>query len=220
MCGRYALYGPSSRLREHFEVDFDPIGFAPHYNIAPMQRVPVIRWQAGEHLLAVLRWGLVPSWAKDEAIGNRLINARAETAAEKPTFRAAFKARRCLVPCDGFFEWAASADGKQPYFIRLKGGVPMALGGLWEHWRAPTGETLKTFTILTTAANERVASIHERMPVILPPETWGLWLNPARTPDQVGPLMRAYPADAIALDAVSKRVGNTRNDDPDLLSPI
>lgn len=220
MCGRYALYGPSSRLREHFEVDFDQIGFVPHYNIAPRQPAPVIRWEAGTHTLAVLRWGLVPSWAKDDAIGNRLINARAETAAEKPAFRAAFKTRRCLVPCNGFYEWAATGDGKQPYFIRLKGGEPMALGGLWEHWRAPTGEALESFTILTIAANERIASIHERMPVILPPETWGLWLNPARTPVQVQALVRAYPADAMTLDAVDKRVGNTRNDDPQLLSPI
>lgn len=220
MCGRYALYGPSSRLREHFEVDFDPIGFAPHYNIAPQQLAPVIRWQTGGRVVAVLRWGLVPSWAKDDTMGSRLINARAETVAEKPSFRAAFKARRCLVPCDGFFEWATTPEGKQPYYIRLKGEVPMALGGLWEHWRAPTGEALETFTILTTAANARIAALHERMPVILPPEAWGLWLNPARTPAQVQPLMQTYPADAFALDAVSKRVGNTRNDDPELLTPI
>lgn len=220
MCGRYALYGPSSRLREHFEVDFDPIGFAPRYNIAPQQLAPVIRWQTGGRVVAVLRWGLVPSWAKDDTMGSRLINARAETVAEKPSFRAAFKARRCLVPCDGFFEWATTPEGKQPYYIRLKGEVPMALGGLWEHWLAPTGEALETFTILTTAANARIAALHERMPVILPPEAWGLWLNPARTPAQVQPLMQTYPADAFALDAVSKRVGNTRNDDPELLTPI
>lgn len=220
MCGRYALYGPSSRLREHFEVDFDSIGFAAHYNIAPQQRAPVIRAQSGERTVAMLRWGLVPSWAKDATIGNRLINARAETAAEKPSFRAAFKARRCLVPCDGFFEWATAPDGKQPYLIHLKSELPMALGGLWEHWRAPTGEELESFTILTTAANDRIAAIHDRMPVILPPETWSLWLNAARTPVQVQALMRAFPADAMVLDAVSRRVGNTRNDDPGLLTPI
>jgi putative SOS response-associated peptidase YedK len=222
MCGRYALYGPVSRLREQFEVDFDEIDFRPHYNLAPMQHAPVIREvDRGERHVALLRWGLLPSWAKGPTIAARLFNARAETAATKPSFRAAFKARRCLIPADGFYEWApAATGGKQPHFIRLASGAPMALAGLWEHWTAPAGEEVSTFTILTIDANERLAPIHDRMPVILPPETWSLWLNPARTPAQVAPLLRPYPSDSMQLWPVSKRVGNVRADDPSLIELV
>lgn len=220
MCGRYALYGPVSRLREHFEVDFDEIDFRPRYNLAPQQFAPVVREHEGVRHAAMLRWGLLPSWAKDAAMATRLINARAETAAEKPAFRAAFKARRCLVPADGFYEWQAGADGKQPYFVRLTADAPLALAGLWEHWTAPGGEELSTFTILTTAANELLAPIHDRMPVILPPEAWGLWLNPARTPAQVMPLLLPYPAAAMTMWPVARRVGNVKHDDAALVEPL
>jgi putative SOS response-associated peptidase YedK len=217
MCGRYALYGPVSRLREHFEVDFDGIAFVPRYNLAPQHFAPVIRQHDGERQVAMLRWGLLPSWAKDSAMANRLINARSETAAEKPAFRAAFKARRCLIPADGFYEWAATPEGKQPFYFHLKSGAPLALAGLWEHWTAPAGEALSTYTILTTSANELLSAVHERMPVILPPETWGLWLNHARTPAQVRPLLLPYPAGAMSARAVARRVGNVRNDDAALI---
>lgn len=220
MCGRYALYGPVSRLREHFGVDFDAIAFAPHYNLAPLQFAPVIREHEGARHVAMMRWGLLPSWAKDVSIATRLINARVETAAEKPAFRAAFRARRCLVPADAFYEWAPTPSGKQPYLVRLKSGEPLALAGLWEHWHAPDGEALSTFTILTTDANALLAPLHERMPVVLPPESWSLWLNGARTPQQVMPLARPYPGSAMALHAVSRRVGNVRNDDAKLIEPV
>lgn len=217
MCGRYALYGPASRLAEHFGVSFDDIPFAPRYNLAPLQFAPVILGPAGERCVAMLRWGLLPSWAKDMKIAARLINARAETAAEKPSFRAAFRSRRCLVPADGFYEWRSSEAGKQPFLFQLASGAPMALAGLWEHWTAPGGEELATFTILTTTANELLATIHERMPVILPPEAWGLWLNACRTPAQLAPLLLPHAAAEMCARPVSRRLGSPRNEGESLL---
>lgn len=216
MCGRYALYGPVSRLGSHFGVEFDEIGFEPRYNIAPLQFAPVIRDQAGGRDVALLRWGLLPSWASDTTLAGRLINARAETAAGKPSFRSAFKSRRCLVPVDGFYEWRNSPAGKQPWLFQLASGEPMALAGLWEH-REAEGEALTTFTILTTSANALLASVHERMPVILPPETWSLWLNAARTPSQLSPLLVPYNAAGMTARPVSRRLGNARNEGEDLI---
>lgn len=219
MCGRYALYGPATRLSAHFEVDFEEVDFGPRYNLAPLQFAPVIRNADGARHVAMLRWGLLPGWAKDPAMAARLINARSETAAEKPSFRSAFRSRRCLVPADGFYEWKAVAGGKQPHFISRRDGVPMALAGLWEHWSAPGGEALATFTLLTTAANAMLANLHERMPVILPAETWGLWLNAERTPAQLMPLMCPLAGEELVAWPVSRRVGNVRNDDEGLLAP-
>jgi putative SOS response-associated peptidase YedK len=220
MCGRYALYGPVSRLREHFGVDFDEAEFRPRFNLAPQQFAPVIRQHDGARCVSMLRWGLLPAWSKDVTLANRLINARAESAAAKPAFRAAFKSRRCLIPADGFYEWASTPTGKQPYFVHLKSEAPLALAGLWEQWTGPDGESLATFTILTTEANALLASIHERMPVILPPEAWGLWLHPARTPAQVMPLLLPYPDAALALRPVSRRVGNVKHDDAALVEEV
>lgn len=223
MCGRYALYGPASRLTERFGVDFSSLGFTPRYNLAPLQFAPVLRGEGAGRSVAMLRWGLLPGWAKDPAMAARMINARCESAADKPAFRAAFRGRRCLVPVDGYYEWANTAGGKQPYLFRLRDGLPMALAGLWERREEPAGETLETFTILTTAANERLAWVHERMPVILPPEAWSLWLRPARTPAQLQPLLRPLPADELEVLPVDRRVGNIRNDDPALIearSPV
>lgn len=219
MCGRYALYGPKSRLREHFDADFDGFEFRPRYNIAPMQDAPVILQVEDERVASLMRWGLLPSWAKDPTIAARLINARAETAAEKPSFRSAMKARRCLVPVDGFYEWAKVGDAKQPYFIRAANDEPLALAGLWEHWTSPVGESIQTFTILTTEANDLIRPLHERMPVVLPPEVWNLWLRPSRTPAQLQPLLEPLPAGLLKLHPVAKRVGNARNDDADLVEP-
>ena len=220
MCGRYALYGPASRLSERFEVDFGEIDFAQRYNLAPLQFAPIIRAGDEGRELGLLRWGLLPGWAKDAGMASRLINARSETAAQKPSFRSAFRKRRCLVPADGYFEWQALAGGKQPHFFSLRSELPMALAGLWEQWRSPAGDALETFTILTTEANSALAQIHHRMPVILPPETWALWLHPGRTPEQLTPLMSALPANEIVTRAVDRRVGNVRNDDPTLLEPV
>ena len=220
MCGRYALYGPSSRLAAHFAVDFAALHFAPRYNLAPMQWAPVIRWSAGQRELALARWGLLPAWARDPAMAGRLINARSETAAEKPAFRSAFRSRRCLVPADGFFEWKALASGKQPYFIRRRDEMPLALAGLWEPSTAPDGAAQCTFTILTAESGTGLAEIHPRMPVMLPPEAWGLWLNPARSPAQVLPLMGAAMTTELAWWPVSRRVGKVAEDDAGLLDRI
>ena len=172
MCGRYALYGPTSRLSERFSASIDdvPADFGPRYNAAPMQTLPVVRQRpGGERVVHLLRWGLVPSWAKELSIATRLINARGETLAAKPAFRAAYKARRCIVPASGFYEWKAETAGKQPYYIRSRSEVPLAMAGLWESWRDPDGIVVRTFCIITTEANALMTEIHERMPVLLRP---------------------------------------------------
>jgi len=163
----------------------------------------------------------VPPWADDPAIGNRLINARAETAAAKPSFRAALRRRRCLVPADGFYEWKREAGGKQPYLIRFEDGRPFALGGLWETWRNPSGEGIESFTILTTEPNEVVAPLHDRMPVIVPPEAFALWLDPAvGDPTAIAPLLAPPPADGMVARPASRLVNDPGNDVPECILPI
>ena len=175
MCGRYALYGPVSRLREAFDAVPEGFEFEPRWNAAPMQWLPVVRQRSnGERVIHRLRWGLVPSWAKDATIATRLINARGESVAEKPSFRAAFRRRRCIVPANGFYEWQQLSDqqggGKQPFYIHPVEGEFFALAGLWERWTRPAdGEELDTFTIVTTEANAAMRPLHDRMPVILAP---------------------------------------------------
>lgn len=157
MCGRYALYGPTSRLREQFGAIIDelPPDFGPRYNAAPMQMLPVIRQRPdGKRVVHLLRWGLIPSWSKDESIATRLINARGETLAEKPSFRSAYKARRCIVPANGFYEWKGTAEGKQPYYIKPANDALLGFAGLWERWTQPRGETVDTFVVVTTEAND------------------------------------------------------------------
>jgi putative SOS response-associated peptidase YedK len=174
MCGRYSLTTPTEALVALFAAG--PLeGFSPRYNIAPTQLVPAVRMSEGERAWAWLRWGLIPSWAKDPAIGNRMINARAETVADKPAFRAALRRRRCLLPADGFYEWEKRDGAKQPYHIALADRAPFAFAGLWEHWQGD--EAIESCTILTTAANRRLAPIHPRMPVILAPEHYDIWLD-------------------------------------------
>ena len=198
---------------------------APRYNIAPTQPVAtVIRAPDAEHnRLLLMRWGLVPRWAKDRRIGARLINARAETVHQKPSFREALRRRRCLVVADGFYEWQKSASGaRQPYFITLKERRPFGFAGLWERWRDPAGgEELTTCTLITTAANALVASIHERMPVILPREAYAAWLNPTLTDLRaVRALLRSLPAEQLCAWPVSRRVNSPANDDPALLNAV
>jgi putative SOS response-associated peptidase YedK len=221
VCGRYALYGPVSRLREHFGASgLDGFDFRPRFNIGPLSFAPVVRTEDGGRVAAMLRWGLLPSWARDAGMAARLINARAESAAEKPSFRAAFKARRCIVPADAFYEWQQRAAGKQPWAIRMKSGEPMGLAGLWEHWTAPGGERLETYTILTTSANDLMAPLHARRPVILPADAYGLWLDGLQPVAALMPLLLPCEAGLLSAHPVSKRVGNVRNDDPDLLEPV
>ena len=223
MCGRYALYGPVSRMRERFDANVDELDFTPRYNAAPMQWLPVIRQRpTGDRVAHLLRWGLIPSWSKDEAIATRLINARGESVAEKPSFRAAFKKRRCIVPANGFYEWQTVAGDKQPYYIHPDKGDLFGLAGLWERWTQPgDGDVvIDTFTIVTTEANAAMRPLHDRMPVILTPEDYGVWLDGATAPDQVQALVRPCAEALLATRPVSKAVGNVRNNSPELIAPV
>ena len=219
MCGRFSIFADPERLAERFDASLPEQGLQPRYNAAPTQDLPVILNEDERHI-QLLRWGLVPFWAEDPAIGSRMINARSETLAEKPSFRTALKKRRCLVLADGFYEWQKTADGKVPMRITLKTGEPFAMAGLWETWKEPTGDLLRTFTIITTSPNDLLEPIHNRMPVILPKETWNLWLDPAAQVGEVQPLLVPLPADRMAAHPVGKAVGNTRNDGPDLILPL
>lgn len=204
----------ASVLADLFEMPL-PTGFSPRFNVAPTQIVPVVRSDdRGERQWAPCRWGLIPSWAKDISIGDRMINARSETAAEKPSFRKALSTRRCLVPSDGFFEWAKTPDGKQPYHIRFIDRRAFALAGLWERWQQSPAETVDSFTILTTEPNSIAEPIHNRMPVILAPHAWADWLGPrSLTPERREELFTPHPADHMEAVPVSKRVNSPANDD-------
>jgi putative SOS response-associated peptidase YedK len=222
VCGRFAFYSAREAMAEVFGVE-DPPPVEPRYNIAPTQHVPVIRaGEDGARHVAMLRWGLVPFWAKDTKIGNRLINARAETAAGKPAFRAAWRRRRCLVPADGFYEWRAGPDGKTPWFVSAAAGEPFAMAGLWEHWEPKDGEgageaPLDTFTILTSAPTDLMARLHDRMPVVLGPERSAAWL--AGEDLAGGGDSLADPAVALRAWPVSRRVNSPANEDPALVKP-
>lgn len=215
MCGRFTLFGADTLLSREFGVSgFPPL--TPRYNIAPSQPVAAVRATpaGGGRELALLRWGLIPSWSKDPAIGNRLINARSETAREKPSFRNAFRRRRCLIPSSGFYEWQRRERGKQPYFVRMRDGRLFAFAGLWDRWESPDGGAVETCTILTTSANAVLAPIHDRMPVIVPPTGYALWLDPApRDLDSLSPLLAPFPPDAMDAYPVSLRVNAPSVDD-------
>ncbi|NTU83609.1 MAG: SOS response-associated peptidase [Chloroflexales bacterium] len=219
MCGRFTLAAPAEQVAAQFQLAEVP-DLSARYNIAPTQQVATVRATEVGRDLAFFRWGLVPSWAKDQSVGARMINARAETAAEKPAFRTALRQRRCLIPADGFYEWQAIAGGKQPYYIGLADGGLFALAGLYEHWKSPDGEWLYSCTILTTEANELMRPLHNRMPVILAPEHYALWLDPGlHDTGPLQPLMAPYPAGQMAARPVSKAVNRVANDSPDLLAP-
>jgi putative SOS response-associated peptidase YedK len=219
MCGRYELHTHPAALALAFGLEIPP-AFAARYNIAPTQEVPVIRQsRSGERELAFVRWGLVPRWAKDPSIGTKMINARAETLAEKPSFRTALQRHRCLIPADGFYEWKQTAGGsKQPILIGMRDGSPFAFAGLTERWLSPEGEVLDTCTIITTRANAMLSVMHDRMPAIIAPAQYEQWLDVAN-PD-VGGLLGPYPAEAMRWYPVSTRVNAVRNDDARLLEPL
>jgi len=216
MCGRFAFYSPSEATAALFGVSAS-LEVQPRYNIAPTQYIAAIRDDKnGERELAMLRWGLVPFWAKDPAIGNRMINARAETVAEKPSFRAAYRKRRCLVLADGFYEWHTEAGVKIPYFISLANQQPFAFAGLWENWQSKdSDEAIQSTTVITTAANEFMLPLHHRMPVVLEPETADRWLEGddeiVTAATEHSPELRAWPVD--------RRVNNARNESEDLIVP-
>jgi putative SOS response-associated peptidase YedK len=220
MCGRFTLSVSGAEVAEWFGLSGPP-AVEPRYNIAPTQPVAIIRAapDGPARHLSLARWGLVPSWAQDLAFGNRMINARAETVADKPAFRSAFRRRRCLIPASGFYEWRAQDGGKQPYLIGLAGGRPFALAGLWETW-GPGGEAVESCAILTTQANALMRPIHERMPVILAPADYGLWLDgKVQDPARLQPLLRPYADGEMVAHAVSTWVNNPRHDDPRCLEP-
>ncbi len=216
MCGRFAFYSPSEATAALFGVS-GSLEVEPRYNIAPTQYLAAIRNDELEgRELVMLRWGLVPFWAKDPSIGNRMINARAETVAEKPAYRTAYRRRRCLVLADGFYEWHTEESVKTPYYISLESGGPFALAGLWEHWQSKeTDESLQTATLITMAANEFMATLHHRMPVILEPSTADRWMaGEDLQPDAIAqdsPTLSAWP--------VNRRVNNARNEGEDLIEP-
>ena len=220
MCGRYNLITDAETLVDFFELS-EGLTLKPRYNIAPSQTVPAIRRQDGERRLVELRWGLIPFWAKNSKIGYNTINARAETLAEKPAFRAAFRQRRCLIPATGFYEWQARPGGKQPYHITVGDGELFAFAGLWERWRDEQSQTLESCTIVVTGANEKIAAVHQRMPVILDPADFDTWLDSEVTDkDRLQELLRPYPAQRINLYPISTRVNKPANDDSDCITPV
>lgn len=220
MCGRYTLTAPVEVLMEEFGITGRLPEITPRYNVAPGQSVAaVVEGGDGGRRLEMLKWGLVPSWAKDPGIGNRMINARSETAAEKPSFRKAMKDRRCLILADGFYEWRKVAGGKQPYHIRMEDGRPFAFAGLWEEWDRGE-EPIRSCTILTTGANDLVSEVHDRMPVILPQEHRELWLDPDQhDPSVLLSLLAPYSPDAMTAYPVSRAVNRPSNDSPALVEP-
>jgi putative SOS response-associated peptidase YedK len=221
MCGRFAFYSPHEAVTRLFGVASAP-EIEPRYNIAPTQYVAAVRETGGPRELAMLYWGLVPSWAKEKAIGARMINARAETLAEKPSFRSAFRRRRCLVLADGYYEWQRSGAVKQPYFIGFADGAPFGLAGLWERWPDPvSGEPLESCCIVTTTPAASLAHVHDRMPVIIPAEAHAEWLDPRNeATDQLTRLLGPCTRPDILARPVSRRVNDARNQGPDLIEQL
>ncbi|MCB1748588.1 MAG: SOS response-associated peptidase [Gammaproteobacteria bacterium] len=218
MCGRYTLHADPAEIATAFDVA-PPAQLAPRYNIAPTQPVPIVLEADGERLWHLVNWGLVPSWARDPKMGARMINARAETVAEKPAFRAAFRRRRCLVPASGYYEWQVTAHGKQPWYIHPVGGGCLAFAGLWEHWEGD-GTVIESCTILTCAANASLAAVHDRMPVILAHADFARWLAPETAGPPPRDLLRAAPEATLALRAVSKRVNSPRHEGPECIRAV
>ncbi len=227
MCGRYSITTPVEALRQLFLFEELP-NLAPRYNVAPTQEVPAVRLAraeaeaepSGKRELAMLRWGLLPFWAKDIKQGAKMINARAETVADKPAFRSAFKKRRCLIPADGFYEWRGKKGDKRPYRIALPDGAPFAFAGLWEAWTNPEDQSrIESCTIVVTEANARLRAIHDRMPVILAPEDHAAWLDPQSDRAALEALLKPFPPEALTAVPVSKRVNKVANDDPACLEP-
>lgn len=223
MCGRYTLTITPEMLRTLINFAVTP-NLEPRFNIAPTQMAPVVRADGdGWRKIDMLRWGLIPSWSADMSVASKLINARGETVAQKPSFRDAYRERRCLIPADGFYEWRKEGDAKQPFRIGFRGGKPFVFAGLWETWTAPedaenVGETVETYTIVTTDANAKLAPIHHRMPVIVDPADFDRWLT--GSPAEAANVIRAFPPDEMAFYRVSTRVNNVRNDDAGCIAPL
>ncbi len=222
MCGRFTLATPEQDLVVQFNLPDIP-DLQPRYNIAPTQPVAAVRVPTSgrDRELVMLHWGLIPFWAKDPGLGARLINARSETVADRPAFRAAFRRRRCLVPADGFYEWQKQNGTKQPFFIHLQDGRPFAFAGLWERWQDPDGGIIESCTLLTTRPNELVRPLHNRMPVILHPRNYALWLDPETEDANVlRDLLDPYPSGEMEAYAVSRYVNSPQNEGADCIVPL
>jgi len=220
MCGRFSLATPPEEIARFFNLVALP-RLKPRYNIAPTQDCAVIRAPGDDaRELVMMRWGLIPSWAKDMAIGNRMINARGESVGEKPAFRAAFRKRRCLVPADGFYEWKKDGKAKQPYWIGRPGRVLFAFAGLWERWQGEGAEPIESFTIITTDANDAISGLHDRMPAILDPAQYDAWLDPANEDaGALSDMLDPAPVKMLEFHPVGTRINSPKNDDPSLLEP-
>ena len=224
MCGRFTQTAPWEKIAEEFDAERNPNeDFKPRYNIAPTQDIAAVMDSGNARVVSFLRWGLIPSWAKDESIGSKLINARAETLAEKPSFRNAFRSRRCIIPATGFYEWQNTGKGaKQPFYFHLKEKEIFGFAGLWEEWLdKQTGELLETCTIITTEANEVLKPVHERMPVILKTENYARWLDPKeKDVEKLQEMLAPYPAEEMTAHPVSRSVNIATADSPDLIKPL
>lgn len=222
MCGRFTLILPPEVLAEILGLAEVP-RIEPRYNIAPSQQVPAIRTLAdNEHReIAMLKWGLIPHWAKDTSLGHKMINARSESVHEKPAFRQPIRDHRCIIPSSGFFEWEEKGGKKYPLYVRLKDGSPMSFAGIWDHWKSPEGKIVESCSILTTSSNKLIEPLHDRMPVILHPHEYALWLDRAITdPEKLKSLYQPYPADLMEMWPVSTLVNSPRNDSPDCIKQV
>lgn len=228
MCGRFTHRYSWEQLRRLLSLTSPPLALSLRYNVAPMQRTPVVRVEAGGSLgrsVAILQWGLVPSWAEDRSIGNSLINARAETVAVKPSFRSAFRQKRCVVPVSGFYEWRGpkGSGDRQPFYVsptRDDDAAILCLAGLWERWQPRDGEPLETFTLITTDANAWMRPLHDRMPVILSSSDVDAWLDPGLSVERACTLLRPAPEDLLQRWPVSTRVNGTSMDDAGMIQPV
>ncbi len=220
MCGRFTLTTTADIVADVFDAT-PSADFSPRYNIAPTQTVAIVRCagSGARRTMDPAHWGLIPSWAKDAAIGNRMINARAETVAEKPAYRAAFRRRRCLVPTDGFYEWQRTSDGKKPHWIHRIDGSPFAMAGLWESWKSAE-EVVESFTIITVTPNSLMKPIHDRMPAILAPGAYDRWLDPSSdATGELNELLAPFPDGNLEAVAVGTYVNSPRHDDPHCIEP-
>lgn len=223
MCGRYKLSRRKQIVEEYFDTASGEEDWSPRYNVAPTQPVPVIRQHPKETVreLSLMRWGLIPSWSKDSSVAASMINARSETAATKPAFRDALKSRRCLIPADGFYEWTRTGKTKQPYCFEVNEGELFAFAGIWDRWKDPSGNWMKTSSILTTTPNAVTSAVHDRMPVILDPDAYDLWLDPGmQNVAAVSDLLKPHNARLMRCYPVSTRINHVANDDEACSAPV
>jgi putative SOS response-associated peptidase YedK len=223
MCGRYRLSRRKQLVEEYFDTASDEPEWTPRYNIAPSQPVPVIRQNPKEprRELSLMRWGLIPSWAKDASVAGQMINARSETAATKPLFRDPLTNRRCLIPADGFYEWLRTGKVKQPYCFEVNDGELFAFAGIWDHWRDTNNNIVETFSILTTSPNAVTSAVHDRMPVILDPDSYDIWLDPGmRDLTTASELLKPYDAHLMRCYPISTRINRVANDDEGCSAPV